>query len=174
MSQLEFRIATLNDAGLLSELGATTFRETFVEDNTQEDMAAYLSENFTPERLEQELADPLATFLIAELSEKPIGYAKLHLSDPDSRVSGAFPLELVRLYVLAEHIGQGAGATLMTACVHLAESRGHDTLWLGVWERNLRAIHFYHKWGFERVGSHIFQLGSDAQTDLILQKRLSP
>ena len=174
ISQLEFRVATLDDARLLSELGAATFRETFVNENTPEDMAVYLSQNFVPERLEEELSDPLSTFLILELSGKPVGYAKLSKSDPDSGVTGTRPLELVRLYVLAEHIRQGAGAMLMTACLRQAESRGHDTLWLGVWERNLRAINFYNKWGFERVGSHIFQLGSDAQTDLILQKRLSP
>jgi ribosomal protein S18 acetylase RimI-like enzyme len=81
-------------------------------------------------------------------------------------------MEIVRLYVLPESIGHGIGARLMQECIDTATSRGFETLWLGVWERNGRAIQFYQKWGFEEVGSHIFQLGSDAQTDLIMQKPL--
>ncbi len=88
-------------------------------------------------------------------------------------MTGPKPLELVRLYVLPESIGHGIGARLMQECLDTAASRGFETLWLGVWEHNPRAIRFYQKWEFEEVGSHLFQLGSDAQTDLILQKTLA-
>jgi ribosomal protein S18 acetylase RimI-like enzyme len=166
------RIASRNDVSLLAELSAATFRSTFAKDNTPEDMEAYLTENFSEEKLEQELSDPLATFFIAELSSKPLGYAKLHMGPPDASVTGAKPMELVRLYVLPEGIGRGIGARLMQECIETAAGRGLETLWLGVWEHNHRAIRFYQKWGFEEVGSHIFQLGGDAQTDLIMQKSL--
>ena len=166
-------IATFADAVSLSTLGATTFQEAFQDDNTPEDMAAYVRENFTPEHLTAELSDPLATFLIAEVSERPVGYTKLRRSEPEPCLQGMNPLELVRLYVLAEYIGQGVGAALMQTCIEQAKDRGHDTLWLGVWEKNIRAIHFYRKWGFEQKGSHVFQLGSDAQTDLLLERHLN-
>jgi ribosomal protein S18 acetylase RimI-like enzyme len=168
------RTAANDDAALLAKLSATTFRCTFAQDNTPEDMEAYLTENFSLEKLGQELADPVATFFIAEVSGKPLGYAKLHAGAPEESVTGPRPIELVRLYVLPEGIGQGIGARLMTQCIETAASRGFETLWLGVWEHNPRAIGFYRKWGFEEVGSHVFQLGSDAQTDLILQKSLRP
>ena len=166
------RPASHKDILLLAELGAATFRLTFAQDNTPEDMEAYLTQNFTEEKLEQEVSGPLAVFLIAELSGKPLGYAKLNMGDPDACVTGPKPAELVRLYVVPESIGQGIGARLMKEAITTATNRGFETLWLGVWEHNLRAIGFYRKWGFEEVGSHIFQLGSDAQTDLILQKSL--
>ena len=174
MNALTFRIATAEDTDLLSELGATTFRETFAGSNSAQDMEIYLRENFVRERVAEEIADPLSTFLIAEISGKPVGYAKLRRSDPPVSVNGSNPLELVRLYLLESQIGKGVGAALMRACLREAESRGHGTLWLGVWEKNPRALDFYRKWGFETVGTHIFQLGSDAQTDFILQKRLIP
>lgn len=166
------RTASLNDVSLLAELSATTFRCTFAPDNSPEDMEAYLADNFSEEKLEQELSDPLATFIIAELAGKPLGYAKLHAGAPDASVTGPKPMELVRLYVLPESIGHGLGAQLMKECLSITTSRGFETLWLGVWEHNERAIQFYRKRGFEEVGSHIFQLGNDAQTDLILQKTL--
>ena len=167
------RIAAQTDAALLAELGTTTFSETFAADNTPENMAAYLSQAFTIDRLQQEVSDPLATFLIVEVSGRPMGYAKLQRGEPDACVSGASPIELSRLYVLAEGIGQGLGAALMKACLDHAESQEFQTVWLGVWERNQRAIRFYQKWGFVPVGSHVFPLGDDLQSDLILQKSLS-
>jgi ribosomal protein S18 acetylase RimI-like enzyme len=169
---VSIRTASEDDATLLADLCATTFRCTFASDNTPEDMEAYLTQNFSVEKLSRELSDPLAAFFIAELSGRPVGYAKLHAGTPDAGVTGAKPIELVRLYVLPEGIGQGIGARLMTECLETATRQGFETLWLGVWEHNPRAIGFYRKWGFEEVGSHVFQLGSDAQTDLILQKSL--
>jgi diamine N-acetyltransferase len=166
------RTASHKDISLLAELSTTTFRNTFAQDNTPEDMEAYLTENFSEEKLGQELSDPLATFLLAELSGKPLGYAKLNAGDPDASVTGTKPIELVRLYVLPESIGHGIGARLMKESIDTATRRGFETLWLGVWEHNHRALGFYQKWGFEEVGSHLFQLGSDAQTDLIMQKSL--
>jgi len=166
------RVADTRDVCLLAELGAATFRAAFEKDNTPEDMAAYLAEHFTEAKLRQEIADPLATFLIAERSGQPLGYAKLRAGAPDTCMIGPKPMELVRLYVLPESIGQGVGARLMQACLATATGLGFETLWLGVWEHNHRARDFYRKWGFEAVGSHLFQLGSDIQTDLILQRAL--
>lgn len=166
------RTASQKDVSLLAELSATTFRCAFAADNTPEDMEAYLTESFSKEKLGQELSDPLSLFFIAEGDGKPLGYAKLNRGTTDASVTGTKPVELVRLYVLPESIGRGLGARLMQECIDTATSQGFETLWLGVWEHNHRAIRFYRKWGFEEVGSHLFLLGSDVQTDLILQKSL--
>ncbi len=166
------RSASRDDLSLLTELSRTTFRSTFAQDNTPEDMEAYLTENLSEEKIGRELSDPLSTFLIAERDGRPLGYAKLSEGTPDASVTGARAIELVRVYVLTEIIGSGIGARLMKECIGSATRRGYETIWLGVWENNSRAIDFYHRWGFSEVGSHLFQLGSDPQTDLILQKSL--
>jgi ribosomal protein S18 acetylase RimI-like enzyme len=67
-------------------------------------------------------------------------------------------------------MGQGIGATLMKACLDEATQRGCGIIWLDVWERNLRARAFYHKWGFIEVGTQVFQLGDDLQNDLLMQR----
>jgi len=165
-------MATQNDLSLLRDLSISTFQATFGEQNTPEDMDSYVTENFSEEQLGREISDPLATFLIAEQPGKAVGYAKLQAGNPAGCVTGREPIELVRLYVVSESIGGGIGSRLMQEAIDRAASQGYKTLWLGVWEHNPRAQRFYQRWGFEHVGSHIFQLGSDAQTDLILQKHL--
>jgi diamine N-acetyltransferase len=166
------RLATAADAGLLAELGASTFYDTFIADTTPEDMAAYLSASFSPALQAQEIADADTTFFIAEIAGIAAGYAKLQSSAAPSCVTGDQPVELCRLYVASGLIGSGVGAALMQACIGEAESAGSETMWLGVWEHNERAQKFYKRWGFEVVGEHIFQLSSDAQRDLVMQRKI--
>jgi len=157
---------------LLAELGARTFSETFGPDNTLEDMAAYLGATFGPEKQAVELADPRMTFFIAEIDGAPAGYAQLRSGGTDG-VTGAKPIEVVRFYAAKEWIGRGVGPALMRACLDEAHRAGFQTLWLGVWKRNARAQAFYRKWGFRVVGAHVFQLGSDPQTDLLMERPVS-
>lgn len=166
------RRATSDDANILAELGARTFEETFAVDNTEDDMTAYLAKHFSVAQQTAELAHPDSTFLIAEVDGRAAGYAKLHAGEPPEEIEGARPIELVRLYVLQEWLGRSVGQALMRACLDEARNTGHDTLWLGVWERNARAQAFYNKWDFRAVGDHIFQLGSDAQRDILMERPL--
>jgi ribosomal protein S18 acetylase RimI-like enzyme len=170
------RRGQVEDAGLLAELGARTFSETFAPDNSDEDMAAYLADAFSPRQQAAELADPRAMFLIAEAGETnkvTVGYAMIRSGDVPREVTGDKPIELVRLYVTGESIGSGVGAALMQACIDEAKQQGYKTLWLGVWENNFRAQGFYLKWNFHQVGTHVFQLGDDPQTDILMQRCIS-
>ena len=169
---LTIRRADPDDAGLLAELGARTFSETFAVDNNPEDMAAYLASSFSLAQQKAELDDPASTFFVAEVGGAAAGYAKLHAGEPAQGVEGAKPVELVRLYVSGEWLGRGVGPALMRACIDEARRAGHETIWLGVWERNGRAQAFYRKWNFRAVGEHVFQLGSDPQTDILMERAL--
>ena len=111
------RRATVADAGLLSELGARTFSDTFAADNKPEDMAAYLAVSFTPARQTEELADPLSIFLIAEIDKVAVGYAQLHAGRAPDNVRGAKPIEIVRIYASQEWLGRRVGEALMRACI---------------------------------------------------------
>jgi ribosomal protein S18 acetylase RimI-like enzyme len=166
------RRAKPDDAGLLADLGARTFSETFAPDNTPENMVAYLASSFNLAQQTDELADPAATFLIAEVNGAVAGYAKLRAGKPAQAIEGAKPVELVRLYVSREWLGSGVGEALMRKCLDEAQHAGHETIWLGVWERNARAQAFYRKWNFHVVGEHVFQLGSDRQTDILMKRAI--
>lgn len=168
------RQASAADAELLAALGAQTFCETFAADNSPENMAAYLASSFGPALQATELADPESLFLIAEVDGIAAGYAKLKPGSPPRSVTDRKPIELVRLYVSRDWLGRGVGAALMRVCIDEARQQGHHTLWLGVWEHNDRARAFYRKWNFRDVGRHIFQLGEDKQTDILMERSLRP
>lgn len=54
----------------------------------------------------------------------------------------------------------------------IAREEGYETLWLGVWEENVKAQGVYGRFGFERCGEHDFVMGSCVQTDWIMCKKL--
>jgi ribosomal protein S18 acetylase RimI-like enzyme len=170
--QVAIRNAKTTDANVLAQLGRRTFEETFSVDNTPEDMAAYVASSFSVAQQSAELADSASLFLIAEVDEAAAGYAKLHGGNTVEGIEGSKPVELVRLYVLQEWLGRGVGEALMRACLDEARSAGYETIWLGVWERNARAQAFYRKWNFRAVGEHIFQLGSDPQRDIVMERKV--
>ena len=118
------------------------------------------------------MADPKDVFLIAEIDGKAAGYAKLTVGSIEPGITAERPIELSRLYSDQEYIGKGVGQCLMDACFERARDDGRDVMWLGVWEFNPRAQRFYEKNGFQKVGRHTFQLGSDAQTDLLMEIKL--
>jgi diamine N-acetyltransferase len=160
------------DAGLLADLAASTFRETFADENRPEDMALHVSRAFGVAQQEAELANPEMTTLLAEADGQPAGYAQLRASGRPDCVKGTAPLELWRFYVAAPWHGKGVAHALMKSAESEARARGAQTLWLGVWERNERAKSFYRKYGFVDVGSQVFVLGADTQTDRIMVRSL--
>src|SRR4051812_22478804 len=168
-----FRSADISDAGALADLGRQTFRDTFAAQNKPEDMDTYMREAFTVERLTAEIEEPGAVYLVAEDPPKVIGFAKVAPADPPDCITAPSPLRLVKLYVSADAIGSGVGAALMRSSIEWARNSGYESLWLGVWEHNHRAKAFYERWGFVPVGTEPFLLGSDEQTDMLMQLVLS-
>ena len=171
---ISIRQATQDDAKLLTDLSYTTFWDAFAHHpkNAPDDLNHYMRQAFNQEQIEAELTEQSSIFLIAEIDGKPAGYAKLIIGSIEEGVTASRPIELSRLYSHQEFIGKGVGQNLMDACFERARRHDHDVMWLGVWEHNPRAQRFYEKNGFEVVGRHTFQLGSDPQTDLLMQRDL--
>lgn len=168
--------ANLATATRLADLGRQTFTETFAADNTPEDMATYLAATYAPDQVLAQLQDPHCTYLLAEMQGQAVGYAQLW---QDSRLGLAADapatrqLEIKQLYVVEDWIGTGLGKALMRRALDLAQAENCTAIVLGVWERNDRAQAFYQRFGFREVGETTFQLGADAQRDLILRKGLA-
>lgn len=177
---IRLRTATIDDAAMLSALGARLFEQTFAPDNTPEDMRAYLAEAFTPAVQTAELSEPNRMTLIAEDdSGTAIGYAVLIRGAMVKGVEGERPAELCRIYVdrslhgrPVDDAGRGAGAVLIDRCITQARDWQCDVIWLAVWERNRRAIRFYEKRGFAKVGRKEFKLGTDLQHDFVMARNL--
>lgn len=170
LDALAVRAATVADASAIAAFGARTFAESFGRDNTPEDMTAYLSKAFDVRAVAGELADPRVTYLVGVVDGSLASYAMVREGPAPVAVGGLSPVELVRFYVDRPWHGSGVARAMMAACEAEAHRRGARTLWLGVWEKNPRAIRFYEKCGFRDVGSHVFVLGSDAQTDRLMAR----
>lgn len=166
------RSCSLRDAQAIVSIGIKTFRDTFDEMNTPENMMLYLNRTFTLKKVREEIGEKNSMFFIAEQSHKTAGYARIRVSADPGGLHANAPLEIERLYVDTPFLGKRVGYLLMKTCLHYAGDNGHDVVWLGVWEHNLKAQEFYRKWGFEKFGEHTFMLGNDAQTDWLMQKKV--
>jgi ribosomal protein S18 acetylase RimI-like enzyme len=166
------RPAKASDAASLAAIAERTFRETFAVDNSEEDINLHCARKFSVEIQSEEISDPQLTTLLAEVVGELVGFAQLRLAHATVCVKGDRPAELHRIYVSSEWHGRGVANDLMRAVYAAAARAGSDCIWLGVWERNLKAIAFYRKCGFSVVGDHSFMLGRDRQRDLILAAQL--
>lgn len=169
---LRLREATLADALRLQELSRTTFVETFAAFNSPEDLQSYLDERLSLEQIHIELQCPESKFALMASGSTLWAYAKINWGLAQTEDRGLRAVELERLYVLDSAKGQGLGGQLMEWATDQARRMNAQELWLGVWEHNLAARSFYARYHFSEVGHHVFRLGSDDQTDLILSKPL--
>jgi len=168
MSSFTIRRAALSDAAALAGLAARTFTETFAADNSPEDLDAHLRSSFGVARQAAEIEDRDVTTLLAFQGETLAGFAQVRRKSAPSCVTVEQPVELHRFYLTRSAHGTGLAAQLMLAARAAARELDGLHMWLGVWERNARAIAFYLKSGFVVVGSHVFVVGNDHQTDLVL------
>ncbi|MFN7931334.1 MAG: GNAT family N-acetyltransferase [Blastocatellia bacterium] len=169
---LYFRAATVADAEQLAEVATSTFHQAFDGSTRQENVDEYIQAAFNPAQLAAELAEANSTYVLVESAGRAIGYCKLYAGEVPECVGDDGALEISRLYVRQEFWAQKVGAALMQWAMDEARRKGCETIFLGVWEHNERAKAFYHRWGFARVGEHIFQMGDDPQTDWWMARKL--
>jgi ribosomal protein S18 acetylase RimI-like enzyme len=176
------RKANRSDAAEVARLAERTFRETFDAVNTAQNMDAYCREVYGEDIQAREISNPDMVTLLAENANanasanahrnELIGFAQLRWGSAPDFVPGNKPGEIQRLYIASQWHGKGVAQALMAASFEALQLRGSDVAWLGVWERNPRAIAFYRKLGFAERGDHVFMLGTDLQRDIVLARRV--
>lgn len=172
MENIIIRPINLSDVNALQYIGRETFLETFAEINTEENMRKYLEESFSIMQLEKELSNPLSPFYFAELNNEVIGYLKLNTGEAQKENAHENALEIERIYVLRAYHGKKVGQLLYQKAIEVAQQMEVDHVWLGVWEKNFRAMSFYKKNGFVAFDEHVFVLGDDCQTDIMMKLNL--
>ncbi|MBK8626012.1 MAG: GNAT family N-acetyltransferase [Saprospiraceae bacterium] len=172
MTNIEIIKVELKDIDKLQKIGRQTFSETFSDGNTEENMAKYLDEGFSIEKLTTELNDKNAEFYFATFNKNVIGYLKLNFGQSQTELKDDKGLEIERIYVKNEFQGKKVGQLLYDKALEIAHLNKSDFVWLGVWEKNPRAINFYKKNGFVEFDTHIFKLGNDEQTDIMMKLKL--
>lgn len=172
MTEFKIKKVTLDDIDQLQKIGRQTFYETFSAGNTEENMTKYLNEGFSIDKLTTELNDKNAEFYFATFNNTIIGYLKLNFGQSQTELQDDKGLEIERIYVLKDFHGKSVGQLLYDKAIEVAKQKNSNFVWLGVWEENPRAINFYKKNGFEEFDKHIFKLGNDEQTDIMMKLKL--
>ena len=169
---MKIRKINIDDLEALRNLSIQTFKKTFEEENTEEDMQKYLDKNLSIEKLKSELENPNSEFYFAENNDEILGYLKLNFKDAQTEKLAENHFEIERIYVLKTFLGQKIGQILFDKAIEIGREKNLEYVWLGVWEENHRAIRFYGKNGFEIFGKHDFVLGEDVQTDLLMKMKI--
>lgn len=172
MVQITIRKVNVEDKFALQKISRETFIETFATSNTKENMDAYLNHNLSIQTLEAELCDRQAAFYFALLNDVIIAYLKINFANAQTELKDHRAMEIERIYVLQNYHGSDIGKQVLHYAIQIAKDHKMDYIWLGVWEHNVRAIRFYEKNGFIAFGSHVFTLGNDDQTDIMMRLEL--
>jgi ribosomal protein S18 acetylase RimI-like enzyme len=172
MSTIEISKVQLEDLPRLQSISKQTFVEAFAEFNKASNMEKHLESNLSTKQLQEELRNEHSAFYLATNGAIDIGYLKVNINKTDKEHLGELSLEIERLYVVKEFYGKGVGPLLMEHAKTLARQKDITRIWLGVWEKNARAIHFYKKHGFIEFGTHDFLLGEDVQSDNLMRLML--
>jgi ribosomal protein S18 acetylase RimI-like enzyme len=173
MTDINIQKVSIDNIDQLQKIGRQTFFETFATGNTEENMIKYLDEGFSITKLTTELNDNNAEFYFAIHNNHVIGYLKLNFGQSQTELQDDRALEIERIYVLKEFHGKSVGQLLYDKAKQIARQKGADYVWLGVWEENPRAINFYRKNGFTEFDKHVFKLGNDEQTDIMMKLKLN-
>ena len=172
MTNIEITKVNLNEIDQLQKIGRQTFQETFSASNSEENMKNYLEEGFSNEKLTAELSEKNSEFYFASLDGEIIGYLKINFGDSQTELKDSKALEIERIYVSKDFHGKSVGQLLYDKAIEIAKQKDVEYVWLGVWEENPRAISFYKKNGFIEFDKHIFKLGDDEQTDIMMKLKL--
>jgi ribosomal protein S18 acetylase RimI-like enzyme len=160
------------DLQVLREISIETFNDTFSNQNSPENMKAYLDSAFTSKQLEKELANSSSQFYFIWFDEEVAGYLKLNVNDAQSEKMGDEYLEIERIYIRNKFQRKGLGKYLIDKAIEIAKEQRKNNIWLGVWEKNENAISFYKNLGFAQTGAHSFYMGDEEQIDIIMTKTL--
>lgn len=163
---------TSNDITILQKISKQTFYETFSAFNSEENMKDYLDNELTIEKLTAEINNPNSEFYFAKLDDEIIGYLKINFGASQTELQDSQAVEIERIYVSKEFHGKNIGQILFDKAIEIANQKNAAYVWLGVWEENQRAISFYKKNGFIEFDKHIFKLGDDEQTDIMMKLEL--
>jgi ribosomal protein S18 acetylase RimI-like enzyme len=157
----------------LQKISIETFSETFGDQNSKDDLEKYIKENLSIKKLSNELNNPNSEFYFYQFNNQAVGYLKVNFKEAQTEIKDSSSLEIERIYVLNKFQGQKIGHLLLEFAIERAKNENLTSVWLGVWEENKKAISFYQKHNFIQFDKHVFKLGNDLQTDILMKLPLN-
>lgn len=153
----------------LRDISEETFIDTFLAQNEPKNINAYVSKAFSLRRITSEYDDPNSNFFFAKYGSEIVGYMKVNTGSAQTEQAIPNAMEVERIYVRKRFQGKGIGRILLDFALSKASELSVQHVWLGVWEKNTRAIAFYSRMGFSTFGYHNFMMGDDRQRDIMMK-----
>jgi diamine N-acetyltransferase len=169
---INIRQATLCDLNLISVLGITANYEAYFELDPSHEIAEYCLRVFSEHSVKSEFDNPNLTYLIAEYKGNAVGFALIREGKKVKCLSDKNAVEIQRIYVIEPMKGKGIGKALIEKCCEIGCEKSYETIWLGVWDKNIEAQKFYQKIGMENVGLTDFSDGKTEFINLVFAKDL--
>ena len=172
---LTIKPATAQDIEQLTQLGRTTFVESYEHIEDPIHFQKHLARNHTVEFITKEVYTPRNQFFIARINDSPIGFCKLVSNENEQHplLKNHKCIELERMYVLQKFQGLNVGHVLLGESLKFASENNFEIIWLGVSQKNERAIKIYERWGFVYFDTHLFDLGGEMLTDLMMKRSVT-
>ncbi len=170
--QLIYKKCKIDDLEELVKISRSTFIAAFKEDNDPQDFSDYIEFAFNTTKLKEELQNKSSSFLFVYLNNELSCYLKLNEFAAQTDIKADDSIEIERIYVHPDYQGKKVGQEMLKEIRRLAIQKGKRFIWLGVWEKNIRAIQFYEREGFIKFGTHPYYIGTDKQTDWLMRLAL--
>ena len=172
INKIKLRKLSSEDLAELKVISHKTYLDAFAAGNSKENMRAYLDYAFNEQKLLSEINEKLSIFYFAKYNNQTVGYLKVNFGSAQTDLKDENSMELERIYVLEEFQGKRIGQKMLTEVINMARTKKVNYLWLGVWDENKKAITFYKNHGFTIFSSHLFKMGTEIQTDLLMKLSL--
>jgi len=181
-ARFKVRKALLQDAPQIASVGIRTWTETFGHSVEPHELTAFLEEAYSLEATTKDISDPKKDFFVATTAHPDVnggeviaGFALLTRGTTEpclKHLPTSKTIELQRIYIQSDYQGQGVAKLLSLQLEDIARKEGYTYMWLGVWEENHRAHRVYERFGYNKMGSHDFDVGGNVQLDWIMVKEL--
>lgn len=170
--KLTFKLCDKQDLMELKSISRSTYFHSFIAQNTPENMKMYLDAAFSKETLSTEINNKESEFYFVYMMNVIVGYFKINWGAAQKDIGDPAASEIERIYVLKEFQRKKLGQQMLAKAMKISRDKGLKYIWVGVWEKNIKAIRFYERNSFEQFGEHDFMLGKERQTDLLMKRDL--
>ena len=153
--------ADVSHAADIATIGKKSFRNAF-EDlfKSEEELFEYLERTYDPLKLAKSIRKENNLYYLAICDNKAVGFVKIKKHSLNEHIESGAQMELQKIYVLPAFQHVGIGAALLNQVKELAKEIYPDHVWLDTHISNEKAIRFYEKNGFRKVGKHHFTIGT--------------
>jgi ribosomal protein S18 acetylase RimI-like enzyme len=169
--ELIIRPATPSDIPNLVVLQQQVWIATYADEGIRDEFSRYVLAEFTVEKMSQAVTDPLRSILVAEDGKHLLGYVEIRYGKtPPEPLSDKVVPEINTLYVLERFLGKGIGYKLLIEAENLIKNKGYSGVWLDAFCENHRALTFYERQNFKRVGISYFREMEETYENIVMLK----